>query len=153
MKKLIFIIFVTAIFCFAQIAVAKAQSANTLSINLTDKRKLFTRNIGKNLLLRVVKDSSVNQEHFCWNVEVVRKPHRKNSANLIYSNKTGTTADPSQICAWQVPEQYFPNEREIEVRGYPYTIKISLVRPKAEGKEADSRFTSGNLEITWTRKQ
>lgn len=153
MKKLIFIIFVSAIFCFAQIAVAKAQSANTLSIDLTDNRKLFTRNIGKNLLLRVVKDSSVSQEHFCWNVEVVRKPFRKNSANLIYTNKTGTTADASQVCAWQVGDQYFPNERKIETRGYPFVIKISLVQPKTEVKEADSRFTSGRLEISWTRKQ
>lgn len=128
-------------------------TADTISINLTDKQKLFTRDIGKELLLRVVKDSSVSQEHFCWNVEVVRKPYDENSTNLIYTNKTGTTADPSQICAWQISEQYFPNEREIEVRGYPYTIKISLVQPKAEGKEADSRFTSGSLEITWTREQ
>lgn len=144
--------FVSATFCLAQIIAVKAQSVNTLSINLTDKRKLFTRNIGKNLLLRVVKDSSASQEHFCWNVEVFRKSRRKNSANLIYTNKVGVTADPSQICAWQVPEQYFPNEREIEVRGYPYAIKIALVEPKTEGKESDARFISGNLEITWTRK-
>lgn len=153
MKKLIFIFFVSAVFCFAQIAVARSQTANTLSINLTDKRKLFTRNISKNLLLRVVKDSSVSQEHFCWNVEVIRKPYRQNSANLIYTNKTGTTADASQVCAWQVGDQYFPNEREIEVRGNPFVIKISLLQPKTEGTEADAKFTSGSLEISWTRKQ
>lgn len=151
MKKLIFVVLAAIVFCAANGSV-KAQASNRLSISLTDGRKLITRNINKNLLLRIVKDSSVSQKHFCWLVEVVSKPYHRNSRNLIYTNQAGVTADRSQFCAWQVAEQYFPNDRSFEVRGFPYRINIALVNPQTKGSESNAGFTSGLLKISWNRK-
>lgn len=129
----------------------EAQTAGSLSVGLTDKSKIIERSIDKKLLLRVIKDSSVTVEDFCWIVEVVRRPSRDSSPNLIYTNPAGKTADASQVCAWQVIDQYFPNERTMKVRGYPYSVKISLVDPKTRGRESDTAFISGELKIEWTR--
>jgi hypothetical protein len=101
--------------------------------------------------LRVVKDSSVKHKHFGWLVEVVRKPYKRNSPNLIYTNKPGVGADQSQVYAWHVAGGEFPNERQIKVRGFPYSVKISLIDTKTTGKGPGARFDSGTLRISWTR--
>lgn len=152
MGKIIFFSLFSIICCFAQAGSVNAQARNKISIDVTDTRKVITRDVNKNLLLRLVKDS-INHEHFCWYVEVFRKPYRKNSANLIYTNKTGVTSDRSQVCAWQVSEQYFPNERELKVRGYPFAVKIALINPATEGTESSARFVSGTLEVSWMNKR
>jgi hypothetical protein len=152
MSKYLFIVIFSIVFCFGQIVEANAQSSGSVSVSLTDKRKIITRSINKNLLLRVVKDSSIKHKHFGWLVEVVRQPYRRNSRNLIYTNPAGVGADPSQIYAWHITENEFPNEREIKVRGYPYSVKISLINGKTAGNREDARFVSGTLQINWRRQ-
>jgi hypothetical protein len=153
MHKYFFLFAVFALAFFGQTVAMNAQTVDTLSINVTDERKIITRDINKNLLLRLIKDKSVDHEHFGWLVEVVRKPAGKNSTNLIYTNKLGVGADQSQVYAWHVAGGEFPNERQIKVRGYPYLIKISLKDPKIEGSGPDSRFVSGTLQISWSRQK
>jgi hypothetical protein len=133
-------------------ASVKAQTASEIiTIDVTSKKKVFTRNIGKNLLLRVVKDSSVKNKDFGWLIEVVKKPHHKKSENLIYQNKTGTTADASQIYAWHVSSGEFPNERELQIKDFPYSVKILLVDSKTVGEGPDSKFISGKLKVILVR--
>lgn len=153
MQKYFFIFLFSIVFYFGQSVTANAQSAGSLSFGVTDNRKVITRSIDKGLLLRVVKDSSVKHKHFGWLVEVVRKPYKIGSANLIYTNKPGVGADKSQVYAWHVSNNEFPNEREIQVRGYPYTVKISLIDSKTTGNGPDARFNSGTLQVSWKQKK
>ena len=133
--------------------VISISAQNSLTFNLTDNRKVITRNVNKDLLLRIIKDSSVSQKDFGWLVEVVRRPPRKNSRNLIYTNALGVGADPSQVMAWQVGDSTFPSNRRVQVRGFPYVVNIVLIAPRAEGKASDSYFLTGKLKISWKRQK
>ncbi len=144
MKKLIFIA-VLMTFLFA----IQSAYANELTINLTSSQKVYTQAIGKGLLLRVTKESSVKHKNFGWIIEVVKKPYRKNSRNLIYQNKTGTTADLSQVYAWQVGHGDFPNKRNLLIKNYRLNIGINLIKPKTKGENENAGFVSGKLKITW----
>ena len=150
MRKYLFLMLFYG-FIFAAGNNANAQSANSLTIDVTSGKSLFTRSISKKLMLRVSKDRSVENADFGWIVEVVVKPYKKSSRNLIYSNETGTTADLSQIYAWQTEENGFPAVREINVRGFPYKVKIQLKDTVTEGIGPGAKFVSGKLEISWTQ--
>lgn len=124
---------------------------NRIYLNVTDERKVISRNIGQGLLLRAVKESSVTHRHFGWRLEVVRSPYRRTARNLLYRNRAGHGADQSQVYAWHIAEGHFPNERELRVKGYPYTVRVALVDCRVEGKGADARFVSGEMRLTWER--
>lgn len=148
MKGIIYIALLSILLSAVQIADAR-ENANELTIDLTSRQMVFTRDIGADLMLRVVKDSSVNYRDFGWILEVVKKPHRKNSRNLIYQNRTGTTADLSQIYAWHIGDRDFPNVRYLKIKNNPVRLKINLKNPKVKGTGPDARFVSGKLTITW----
>ena len=131
---------------------AQNNQSNTLLIDVTSNQKVISRSIDKNLLLRVVKESSASQKNFGWRLEVVRKPYRINSANLVYHKKMATRSAPSQIYAWHISDNYFPNEREIKVRGYRFVVKIELINCQTEGSGPDGRFISGKLKVSWHSK-
>lgn len=150
MKKIFFLVFIAVILCFQQTVFAQTGSGKSFFISVTDNRKVITRDINQKLLLRVVKDSSVKYKHFGWLVEVVRKPYRRSSKNLIYENQLGVGADRSQVYAWHVANNEFPNVRRLKVRGYPYLITISLIDPQTKGSAENARFLSGKLRIEWT---
>lgn len=136
------------------ILILPAAAQNSLTFDLTDGRKVIRQNISKDLLLRVVKDSSVTQKDFGWLVEVVRRRTRgTNARNLIYTNKLGVGADPSQVMAWQIDDPVFPRNRRFQVRGFPFVVRISLIEPRATGKASDAKFVSGKLKISWTRRE
>jgi hypothetical protein len=129
---------------------AKQRYAGKLTFDVRDKRELITRSISKDLLLRVKRVRSARQEYFGWDVEVVRKPIEANSSNLLYHSKEWHGPYPSQVDAWQVATKYFPNQRELDVRGYPYEVKLILIDPVVEG--AGESFVSGSIQILWRRK-
>jgi hypothetical protein len=147
MKNKYSVLILIILFCNGQFLFAK--SSGEITINLTEKRKIHEVQINKDLILRVVKDSSVKHKDFGWIIEVIRKPFRKNSRNLIYQNKTGTTADLSQIYAWHIGSLDFPNDRKLKIMGYPLTVKINLLNPKTKGEGPDARFVAGKLKIIW----
>ena len=93
-------------------AVMVRRSVSLLAFNVTDGRRVITRDMGRGLLLRVVKERSVSQEHYGWRVEVVPKPYRQSSRNLLYHSRRTLGAHPSQVYAWHVTSGQFPNERE-----------------------------------------
>lgn len=134
-------------------AAARQESASGLSFELTDARRLITRDIGVGLLLRVVKDGSVSQPNFGWRIEVVRRPYRGSSQNLLYHSRRTLGAHPSQVYAWHVRTNHFPNVRELDVAGRPLRVRVELIDPVAEGEGADSRFVSGRVRITWGPKR
>lgn len=155
MKKvllLIAIVLCAGAVAFAQTAAAE-QPVGMLTFDARDGRKVITRDIGRGLLLRVVKERSVSQEHYGWRVEVVRKLYRRSSRNLLYHSRRTLGAHPSQVYAWHVTSNEFPNERELDVLGYPVTVRVTLIDPVAEGDGSDSRFMSGTIKITWERKR
>lgn len=128
--------------------------SGTLTLDLTDKQPVITRDIGDNLLLRVVKVSSAQGGDFGWDIEVVRKPYDPNSSeNLLYHSRQWHGPYPSQVEAWQVSQRYFPNERELSVRGYAVTVRISLVEPVVTGSGSEAQFTSGAVKIGWEQRR
>jgi hypothetical protein len=154
MKKVLLLIAI--VLCGGSIGFAQTadgeRRGGVLAFDVTDGRKVITRDMGRGLLLRVVKERSVSQEHYGWRVEVVRKPYRSSSRNLLYHSRRTLGAHPSQVYAWHVTSGEFPNERALEVWGYPFTVKVTLINPVAEGTGSDGRFVSGTLKITWERK-
>lgn len=152
MRKYSLFIFILMLLFGAQNIKAQNNQSNTLLIDVTSNQKLISRSIDKNLLLRVVKESSVSQKNFGWRLEVIRKPYSVNSANLVYHKKMATGSDPSQIYAWHISDNYFPNEREIKVRGYRLAVKIELINCHTEGSGPDARFISGKVKVSWRSK-
>lgn len=132
-------------------SVFATRKSGEIKIDLTEKQKVFVVDIGNDLMLRVVKDSSVAHSDFGWILEVVKKPYRQTSRNLIYTNKTGTTADRSQVYAWHVAGKEFPNHRVLAIKGYSKKIKVDLIDPGVRGVGEDARFVSGKLKISWSR--
>lgn len=155
MKKIPFLL--SIILCAGALASAQRAGAGRpggmLSFDVTDGRRVITRDMGGNLLLRVVKEKSVSQENYGWRVEVVRKPYRRSSRNLLYHSRRTLGAHPSQVYAWHVASGEFPNERHLDAWGYPVAVKVTLINPTIEGAGTDSRFVSGTLKITWERKR
>jgi hypothetical protein len=131
---------------------AGRRPARALTLDVTARQRVFTRELGRGLLLRVVKERSASREHFGWRLEVVRKPYRRTSRNLLYQNSAGHGADPSQVYAWHVAERHFPDDRELKVRGYPYTVRVVLADCRVEGRGPEAGFVSGELRITWERR-
>jgi hypothetical protein len=154
MKKglLLSIILCASVVTFAQTAIA-GQQGGTLAFDVTDVRRVITRDMGGNLLLRVVKEKSVSREHFGWRVEVVRKPSRPSSRNLLYHSRRTLGAHPTQVYAWHVADGHFPNVRELEVRGRSLKVRVELLEPFVEGNGADAGFVSGQIRLTWGRRQ
>ena len=132
---------------------AGRESAGDLTFGATDGRQVITRDIGQGLLLRVVKESSISQEHFGWRVEVVRRPRRRESRNLLYHSRRTLGAHPSQVYAWHVTSGEFPNVRELEVSGFPLTVRVELIDPVAEGDGPESRVVSGEIRVSWGPKR
>lgn len=122
---------------------------DALIIELTARREVYTRNIGNGLVLRVTKEHSVREKHFGWSVAVHRKPIGRKSRNLVYRNATGTTADLSQVYAWQTGGTEFPDSRVLPVEGHPVTVRIELIDPVTKGEGPAAAFVSGRLKITW----
>jgi hypothetical protein len=146
MKKLVYFIFLY--WLISANAGAQNRPDEALSFSLTDGREVITQDINENLLLRVIKDSSGGG----WDIRVVNKPSNINSENLLYHSVDWHGPYPSQIYAWQVVEKYFPNERQLHVRGYDYDVKISLKNTVTDGQGRNARFVSGSVYILWKRK-
>lgn len=132
---------------------AAARVDGALTFEVTDGRRIITREMGRNLLLRVVKEKSVGQEHYGWRVEVVRQPYRRSSRNLLYHSRRTLGAHPSQVYAWHVTNAEFPNERELDVWGYPVAVRVTLINPATEGEGTNGQFVSGTIKITWGRQE
>ncbi len=45
-------------------------------------------------------------------------------------------------------EQSVSYERELEVRGHSYAVRIVLVNPVADGEGLDRRFISGKITVS-----
>jgi hypothetical protein len=134
----------------ASSAPARRQATDSLTIDLRDDRRSVSQAIDSALVLRV-QNASTKGQHQGWEVEVLRRPVTLDSRNLILNAPHGP--DPSDVEAWHVAEKYYPNERQIDVRGYPITVTIRLIDPTISGTGADAQFTSGSLRVSWKRRQ
>ena len=129
---------------------ATPRHGGSLTFAVTAKHPVITRRINKDLLLRVERWDSVGPENFGWDIQVVRKQFAEDSPNLLYHSTQWHGPYPSQVCAWHIAKKYFPNERELAVRGHPYDVKIILVNPVVAGEGPS--FVSGEIKIVWKRK-
>lgn len=149
-----FLLLAALVVCASAAAPAQGRGgAGELSFKVTDGRRVITRDMGAGLLVRAVKESSAGEQHSGWSVEVVRKPYRRTSRNLLFRRGETHGAHPSQVFAWHVSERQFPPERELGVAGFPVTVRIALLDPVVEGEGPGRRFTSGEVRITWWRRR
>ena len=126
---------------------AKQKPAGYFSFDVNDSRSVISHEMSKDLSLRVIKEDSG------WIVQVARQPVSRNSSwNLLYHSLKWHGSYPSEVYPWHVAEKYFPNERKLEVRGYPYEVKIVLIDPMIEGQGSEAKFVSGRIEVFWRRK-
>ena len=124
--------------------------AGTLTVELTDNRRVVDQIISKDLLLQLL-NVSTGEEHYGWEVRVLRQPVSLDSPNLIHYSAHGP--DPMDVQAWHVAEKFYPNERTITVKGYPYQVTIRIVDPQTAGAGSDARFTSGSIKVSWKKTQ
>ena len=118
---------------------------SSITIDLLDDRIMLSRVIAPELVVRLVNIGG--SEHQGWEVEVLRRPVSVDSRNLIHYAPHGP--DLSEVFAWHVAERHFPDERTIDVRGYPITVTIQLIDPRVTGTGPDARFVSGRLRVGW----
>jgi len=123
---------------------------SAITVDLLDNRRVVSRVISSALLLRL-ENTSAGNAHQGWQVEVLRRPVTIDSRNLVYEALHGP--DPSDVEAWHVAEKQFPNQRLLDVKGYPITIRIQVVDPRISGKGPDAQFISGRLRVRWERRQ
>lgn len=142
---------VCLVFC-AGCGVKALPHGRTLTIDLIDPKPLVSRSIENVLLLRIIKESTVLHEHFGWKIEIVPIPSHTDAENLVYTNPDGLGPDPSMIFAWHVMELYYPDARNLSVRGYPYIVHVRLEDPQVRGKGENAAFLSGKLLISWERQ-
>ena len=137
----------------ALLATSQTRQPATLSsvtIDLLDRRDTLSRAMTPQLLLRLENLGDPN-DHAGWVVKVLRQPVSIDSKNLIHNAPHGP--DLSDVQAWHVAEKQFPNERVIDVRGYPITVTIRLLDPQVTGKGPEARFVSGRLRVSWERRR
>ena len=152
MRKPLFLLFAAWLICVGSLE-AKQKPSGRLSFSVIDRRKVIARDIDENLLLRVVKASSIKQQDVGWDVEVVERSYNKSSfQNLLYHSRQWHGPYPSQVYAWHVGARLFRDERELVVRGHPYAVSIVLVNPVVEGEGLNRRFISGKIEVSWRRQ-
>ena len=150
--KLLFCCLFLSLLLVGQATVSGQKRSGSLSFSVMDGRQVTSRPLGDGLVLRAVRERSADHEHFGWRLEVVRRPYRRTSRNLLYQNTASHGADQSQLYAWHLAEQHFPDERLLPVRGYPYTVRVVLADCMVEGRGADARFTAGEVRISWERR-
>lgn len=122
-------------------------SSHGVRLSLVDKRAVILQDIDRHLLMRITKDDDSG-----WDVAVIRKPYRADaSINLLYHSLSWHGPYPNQVGAWQLPADYFPNHRQLDVHGYRYQISIDLIDPVVVGSGSNARFISGTLMVSWKR--
>jgi hypothetical protein len=124
--------------------------SSAIMIDLLDDRRVVSQVMTPQLLLRL-ENVSAGNERWGWEVQVLRRPVSIDSRNLIHQTPHGP--GPSDVLAWQVAENSFPNERLVDVKGYPITVRIQLIEPRVSGKGADALFTSGRLRVSWEQRR
>jgi hypothetical protein len=145
MRNLFFII-AAAVLLHGSGVEAKSRPERSFSFELADSRAAVYRDIGRDLLLRVVRVD------MGWSVQVSRRPAGRHSSwNLLFHGLRWHGPHPSDVYAWHVTGSYFSNERALAVRGYPYEVRIILTNPVVEGEGVQARFKAGRVQISWRR--
>jgi hypothetical protein len=138
-----------ALVWLASIAQPADRAASSITVSLLDDRDSITNVMSPELLLELRGFGPKARQG--WEVRVLKRPAGFGSRNLIHSAPHGP--DPSDAAAWQVAGHFFPNERVMDVRGYPFTVTIRLIDPVTTGQGPDATFVSGSLRVSWRRRR
>jgi hypothetical protein len=73
-----------------------------------------------------------------WEIGVIASPPRDFPINLLYHSNQWHGPYPTQIYAWHLLENHFPNTRWLCVSGQPIEVKLEIknAKVKAEGESA-----------------
>ncbi len=116
-----------------------------LSVRVTDDRGSVTQDIDERLVLVLQGGESG------WDVKVVEKPMTFASPNLLYHSAAWHGPYPTQVYPWNVAQRFFPNDRKLAVRGYPYGVTIRIVDIRIEGEGDRAKFKEGTILVRWDR--
>ncbi len=130
---------------------ADSLPAQTLRFDVTDPRDTITREIDSTLLLRVVRIAHSRVAHFGWEVQVAERGAGSVGTNVLRRGIPSGGPHPSDVLAWLSRERYFPDDRRLRLPGYPYEIRIRLIKCRTVLVGDDTGFVSGSVEITWRR--
>jgi hypothetical protein len=119
-----------------------------LAIDVMDPRSEVTQKINDHLLMRLES----NSDHE-WEVQVIRQPSTEPPSNLLYHSDQWHGPYPTQVFAWHVSSKYFPDERWLCVRGYPYEVVIRIRDVVTRGIGQDINFVRGTIEVEWFHRQ
>jgi hypothetical protein len=119
-----------------------------LTIDVMDPRSEVTQNINDRLLLRLKSEGDHE-----WEVQVIKRPSAEFPENLLYHSDQWHGPYPTQVFAWHVSSQYFPNERWLCVREHPYEVMVRLKDVETHGVGQDIYFVRGKIEVEWFQRQ
>lgn len=117
----------------------------TLSVRVTDDRGSVEQDIDERLVL------VLQGGEFGWDVKAAERPMTLSSPNLLYHSSEWHGPYPTQVYPWNVARQFFPNERKLAIRGYPYEVTIRIVDVRIEGEGDQAKFKEGTILVRWGR--
>ncbi len=94
----------------------------------------------------------VSPEGDGWDVAVLERRKTGQSGNLLYHSRQWHGPYPSQIHAWHVARNYFPDSRWLCVRGERIEVHLRLHEPKVSVAGDAASFRSGRLLVEWFRR-
>src|SRR5262245_14618542 len=129
--------------------------ASGLRFAATDVRSRIEGSLGRDLVVRAVREVDAEGRHAGWYLEAVDR-RRADSPNFLYECLCGHGPQPTDLLAWHLLQpDAVANlgplaERRLPVWGYPYELRVRCEDCAAEGDGVtDARFVKGTIEIGW----
>jgi hypothetical protein len=88
-----------------------------------------------------------------WEIGVVTKLPQNFPSNLLYHSKKWHGPYPTQIYAWHLLKDYFPNTRWLCVSGQPIEVMLEIRDAKIKPDGESAVFESGQLHVEWFHRR
>ena len=126
---------------------AAAPRTGMVEIPVTAQHRV-ERRISPRLVLRVERDLYVSGAIAGWDVEV-EDTLRPSDGNLLHHSRIWHGPHPSQVSAWIIRDHFYPSANTLDVRGYPWSVRIECRDCVTAGEGPDAYFVSGTIRVRW----
>jgi len=118
-----------------------------VSFPVTDTTASHVIPLGSALVLRVMQERTAAGISLGWYLTVEQQPVNATRRNLLYHSLAWHGPYPTDVFAWIHEEQYYPDDRTLNVYGWPYDVRVVCRKCAAEGEKGEAHFTAGTLVI------